>query len=178
VTLDARGLAKIRERALAALDRAGIALRDEERQSLDVADLVGEFDRTGLVELVYVNTPRYCAKELVLFAHQTCPEHWHPAVGSDPGKQETFRCRLGEVYLFVEGPPTPEPSVRPPVGDEAHYTVWHELHLRPGDQHTIAPNVRHWFQAGPEGAVVSEFSTTSRDETDLFTDPRIVWNPS
>ena len=178
MTLDARGLAKIRARALAALDRAGIALRDEERESLDVADLVGEFDRTGLVELVYVNTPRYCAKELVLFAHQTCPEHWHPAVGSDPGKQETFRCRLGEVYLFVEGPPTPEPSVRPPVGDEAHYTVWHELHLRPGDQHTIAPNVRHWFQAGPEGAVVSEFSTTSRDETDLFTDPRIVWNPS
>jgi D-lyxose ketol-isomerase len=178
VALDAGELAGIRARALAALDRAGIALRDEERQSLDVADLVGDFDRTGLVELVYVNTPRYCAKELVLFAHQTCPEHWHPAVGSDPGKQETFRCRLGEVYLFVEGRPTPQPSVRPPVGDEEHYTVWHELHLRPGDQHTIAPNIRHWFQAGPEGAVVSEFSSTSRDETDLFTDPRIVWNPS
>ena len=28
--------------------------------------------------------------------------------------------------------------------------------------------------AGPEGAVVSEFSTRSRDESDVFTDPRIV----
>jgi D-lyxose ketol-isomerase len=32
----------------------------------------------------------------------------------------------------------------------------------------------HWFQAGPEGAVISEFSTQSRDEADVFTDPRIV----
>jgi D-lyxose ketol-isomerase len=31
----------------------------------------------------------------------------------------------------------------------------------------------HWFRAGAEGAVVSEFSTSSTDEQDLFTDPRI-----
>jgi D-lyxose ketol-isomerase len=35
----------------------------------------------------------------------------------------------------------------------------------------------HWFQAGAEGAVVSEFSSTSRDEYDVFTDPRIVRIP-
>ena len=35
------------------------------------------------------------------------------------------------------------------------------------------PNTRHWFQAGPDGAVVSEFSTKSLDEYDIFTDPRI-----
>ena len=28
-------------------------------------------------------------------------------------------------------------------------------------------------KAGPEGAVVSEFSTKSRDETDVWIDPRI-----
>jgi D-lyxose ketol-isomerase len=177
VVLDAEAVADIKARAAAARARAGIVLRREERESLDVADLVGDFERTGLVELVYANTSRYCAKELVLFAHQTCPEHWHPPVGDEPGKQETFRCRAGEVYLFVEGEPAADPSVRPPAGDEAHYTVWHELRLRPGDQHTIEPGVRHWFQAGREGAVVSEFSSTSRDETDRFTDPRIVWSP-
>jgi D-lyxose ketol-isomerase len=32
---------------------------------------------------------------------------------------------------------------------------------------------RHWFHA-PNGAVVSEFSTQSRDEFDRFTDPEIV----
>jgi len=31
----------------------------------------------------------------------------------------------------------------------------------------------HWFQDGPEGAVVSVFSTRSTDEYDLFTDPEI-----
>lgn len=32
----------------------------------------------------------------------------------------------------------------------------------------------HWFQAGDEGAVVSEPSTTSTDELDVFTDPLIA----
>jgi D-lyxose ketol-isomerase len=32
----------------------------------------------------------------------------------------------------------------------------------------------HWFQAGPEGAVVSEFSSASDDESDIFTNPNIL----
>jgi D-lyxose ketol-isomerase len=51
--------------------------------------------------------------------------------------------------------------------------VWHEIVLRPGEQYTIPSNTKHWFQAGDEGAVVSEFSSTSRDEADIFTDPDI-----
>ena len=46
--------------------------------------------------------------------------------------------------------------------------------LQSGDQYTILPDTLHWFQAGPEGAVVSEFSTESRDELDVFSDPQIV----
>ena len=38
---------------------------------------------------------------------------------------------------------------------------------------TIPPNTLHWFQSGDEGSLVSEFSSTSRDEFDIFTDPRI-----
>jgi D-lyxose ketol-isomerase len=49
----------------------------------------------------------------------------------------------------------------------------HEIELHPGDQYTIPPDTLHWFQAADEGAVVSEFSSTSRDEFDVFTDPRI-----
>jgi D-lyxose ketol-isomerase len=51
--------------------------------------------------------------------------------------------------------------------------VWHEIVLRPGDQYTLPPNTLHWFQAGDKGAIVSEFSSTSTDENDLYTDPRI-----
>ena len=39
------------------------------------------------------------------------------------------------------------------------------------------PGTWHWFQAGPEGAIVSEFSTRSTDEADVFTDPRIARAP-
>jgi D-lyxose ketol-isomerase len=52
-------------------------------------------------------------------------------------------------------------------------TAWHEIVLRPGDQYTLPPNALHWFQAGDKGAIVSEFSSTSTDENDVFTDPRI-----
>jgi D-lyxose ketol-isomerase len=94
-----------------------------------------------------------------------------------PGKEETFRCRWGEVYLYVEGEPAASPVCRPPAGSEAYYTVWHEVHLRPGDQYTLLPDTRHWFQGGSQGAVISEFSTRSTDEADVFADPRIARLP-
>lgn len=168
----------MQERAAELLGGAGIVLTPEERENLEVADFgLGELERTGLQLLTYINTDRYCAKELVLLPRQTCPEHRHPPVGADPGKMETFRCRWGTVWLYVEGPPAQHVSARVPAGSEAHYTAFHEVALGPGEQYTIPPNTLHWFQAGDEGAIVSEFSSTSRDEFDIFTDPRIVRIP-
>jgi D-lyxose ketol-isomerase len=144
-----------RQRAADALERAGITLRNDERNAVEVTDFgLGRLDEIGLQLLVYVNTERVCAKELVLFPWQICPEHRHPPVGDDPGKEETFRCRTGEVELHVDG-------LAP-------------VRLFPGQQLTIPPNTLHWFQAGPDGTIVTEFSTQSRDELDVFTDPRIV----
>jgi D-lyxose ketol-isomerase len=147
--------AEARERTAAMLSDAGIVLSPAEREAIEVADFgLGRVEEIGLQVVVYVNTERVCAKELVLFPRQTCPEHRHPPVDGRPGKEETFRCRRGTVHLHVEGQ--------------------EELVLRPGDQYTILPDTLHWFQAGPEGAVVSEFSTESRDELDVFSDPQIV----
>ena len=109
-----------------------------------------------------------------MLPRQTCPEHWHPTINGRPGKEETFRCRWGEVYIYVSGEATPERKANPPAGREATYTVWHEIVLRPGEQYTLSPDTRHWFQAGDQGAVVSEFSTTSTDEADRFEDPEIA----
>jgi D-lyxose ketol-isomerase len=137
---------------------AGIELTAEERGQIEVADFgLGDLRKTGLMLLVYVNTDRYCAKELVLYPGQTCPEHRHPPFDSTPGKEETFRCRRGSVDLWVDG---------------------RQITLRPGEQFTIPPDTLHWFQAGAEGAVVSEFSSASRDDLDVFTDPRIVRAPA
>lgn len=156
------------------LNRLGIVLTPEEQENIEVVELgLGELERTGLQIVVYVNTDRYCAKELVLFPRQTCPQHRHPPVGNDPGKMETFRCRWGKVWLYVEGEPAATVQAHVPEGSEPYYTVFHEIELSPGEQYTIPPDTWHWFQAGDEGAVVSEFSSTSRDEFDIFVDPRI-----
>jgi D-lyxose ketol-isomerase len=161
-------------RAADMLAHAGIVLSADERPNIEIAEFgLGELARTGLELVVYVNTDRYCAKELVLFPRQTCPEHRHPPIGDDPGKMETFRCRWGKVWLYVEGEQTAEPQAHIPAGSERYYTVFHEIELNPGDQHTIPPDTLHWFQAGDDGAIVSEFSSVSRDEFDIFTDPRI-----
>ncbi|MDD7675599.1 MAG: D-lyxose/D-mannose family sugar isomerase [Eubacteriales bacterium] len=157
--------------------RAGIVMTQKELDNIEVADFgLGELEQTGLELVVYINTDIYCAKEMVLFPGQTCPEHRHaplPDIGYN-GKRETFRCRWGEVYLYVEGEPTKERVIHLPEQEaKGYYTVFHEIKLTPGEQYTIMPDTRHWFTAGPDGAVVSEFSTTSHDELDIFTDPRI-----
>ncbi len=158
--------------------KACISLTEEEEKRIEVADFgLEDLKRTALQLLVYIDTERVCAKELVLFPGQTCPEHLHPPAYGEPGKEETFRCRWGEVYLYVEGEPVQTPQATPPEGDEAYYTVWHEIILRPGEQYTIFPETLHWFQAGPNGCIVSEFSTRSTDEYDIFTDPRIQRAP-
>lgn len=128
-------------------------LTEAERDVIEVADFgLSRLREQGLMLLVYVNTDRYCAKELVLYPGQSCPEHRHPPFAGSPGKEETFRCRRGLVTLRVGG---------------------RELVLEPGRQLTIPPDTLHSFTAGPEGAVVSEFSSTSRDELDVFTDPAV-----
>jgi D-lyxose ketol-isomerase len=147
--------AEARERAAAMLVEAGIVLTPHEREKIEIADFgLGRIDEVGLQIVVYVNTDRVCAKELVLFPHQRCPEHRHPPVESEPGQEETFRVRRGGVSLHVEGAD--------------------DMVLGPGEQYTIPPNTLHSFEAGDEGAIVSEFSTASRDALDIFTDPRIV----
>ncbi len=162
--------------ALQYLNRAGIVLTPEEQARIEIADLgLENYEEIGLALLTYVNTERVCAKELVLLPHQTCPEHLHPPIPSIQyaGKEETFRCRWGEVYLYVSGDPVTKPAAIIPPSRPQTSTVFHEIILRPGEQYTIVPETWHWFQGGLEGAVVSEFSTKSIDEADLFTDPQI-----
>lgn len=162
------------------LDKAGIVLTAEEEANIEIADLgLGEFEETGLALITYYNDEKYCAKELILLPGQTCPQHKHPPIPelNYIGKQETFRCRWGEVYLYVEGNEVENPKATPPEHRADTYTVWHEVVLKPGEQYTIPPQTWHWFQGGPEGAVVSEFSTRSVDEKDLFTDPDIARMP-
>lgn len=165
----------MQERATQMLAQAGIVLTSQEQAQMEVVDFgLNELERTGLQLVIYINNERYCAKELIMVPRQTCAQHRHPPLSAtNLGKQETFRCRWGKVWLYVEGEPAPSIQAHIPQGSEPYYTVLHEIELHPGDQYTIPPNTWHWFQAGDEGAIVSEFSSPSYDEFDQFPDPRI-----
>lgn len=157
---------------------AGYPLTDEEAARIEVADFgLGEIDHFGIQLITYVNTERVCSKDIVMKPWQICPEHLHPNEGAELGKEETFRCRKGLVYLYVQGSPTQSPSHRLRPEDEGRVSVFHEIVLKPGDQYTIMPNNLHWFQAGNEGCIVTEFSTRSTDGSDVFTDKAIIRAP-
>ena len=177
--LSAAQVQQARDRAAGVLAAAGIVITPAERAAIEVVDFgLGDLEHLGLQLVVYVNTERVCAKELVLFPRQTCAEHRHPPFEGTPGKEETFRVRMGVVYLHVEGgQPAPDPQAHPVRADRGVYTAKREIVLHPGEQFTVPPNTKHWFQGGPDGAVVSEFSTQSRDDLDVFTDPEIVRTP-
>ena len=161
------------KKALGYFDKASIILTDAEKNNVEVADFgLGKVNDIGLQLVVYINTDRVCAKEMVLLPGQTCPEHKHVPTGNVSGKEETFRCRYGEVYLYVEGNENTD-KIKAKV-PPTNVTVFHEVVLKAGEQYTIMPETLHWFQGGPNGAVVSEFSTRSTDETDVFTDKNIV----
>ena len=143
-----------RDRAVAMLGDAGIVLTDAERESIEVADFgLGEFEQTGLTLLVYENNDRYCAKELVLFPHQRCPEHRHPRSATIRGRRRRSVAR-GRGDALGGRPRRADTAAGRPVHDPARHA---------------AP-----VRAGDDGAIVSEFSSRSRDENDVFTDPKIV----
>lgn len=165
----------LKKQSMEILSKTPMVLTEQERENMEIVDFgLGIPETIGLQIIIYENNERYCAKELIMMPRQSCPEHRHPPVSADnPGKQETFRCRSGIVYLYTEGAPAENPEAILTERKE-YFTVWKEIVLKPGEQHTLPPNTLHWFQAGEEGAVVSEFSSTSIDETDIFTDPGIT----
>jgi D-lyxose ketol-isomerase len=161
------------QRAAAMIRQAGIHIGDSEIERIEIADFgLDQLEVEGVQVFTMVNTDRIAAKVLVLFPNQTEPEHWHPRVGGDPGKQETIRHIWGDLRFYVEGDDNMKNGFIV-EGKEKVYTLRHEMTLQPGDQLTFEPWEKHWFQAGPRGAVLYSFSTTVRDGLDGFTDPAI-----
>jgi D-lyxose ketol-isomerase len=162
------------EQAWQLCQQAGLALLDEEKDHVEVADFgLSEFKTSGLAIMTLAVTQEVGIKLIALTPWQICPEHRHPPLGDYPGKEETFRGLWGRAWLYVPGAPTPGPRARVPAHRRPYYTSWHEIDLCPGRQHTSAPNEWHWFQAGPEGAVILSVSSRPTDLQDDFRDPGV-----
>ncbi|MFB0561499.1 MAG: hypothetical protein ACETWM_09845 [Candidatus Lokiarchaeia archaeon] len=90
-----------------------------------------------------------------------------------PGKQEYFHTIKGTGSMLVPGEPTANPTYNIPKNHRPYTTALHEVFLEPGVGFHLAANTAHSVVAGPEGLVVLEFSLTSRDPLDIFTNPNI-----
>lgn len=164
-----------RRRAAGMMRDAGIVVTDRELAGMDVADFgLGDLACEGGQMTTFIDTRRVAFKIIVLFPGQTLPEHWHSsnAMG-DPGKEETIRTLWGRLRLYLPGESSGMEGVVP-KNKQSCYTSRREVILTPGGQATIEPGVRHWFQAGADGAVVFSCSSFARDALDPFTDPDIV----
>ena len=160
--------------ALTMIEAAGIHLSENERAKVTAADFgLGRLKEEGIQILTMFDTERVAGKILVLFPYQTIPEHWHPAVGKDPGKEEIIRAISGDLYFYIPGEDTLNHGFIV-SGKEACYTMRNEIVLLPGEQLILPPGTKHWFQAGERGAVMYSFSTTVRDILDQFSDPNVV----
>ncbi|MDX1284251.1 MAG: D-lyxose/D-mannose family sugar isomerase [Draconibacterium sp.] len=165
---------KIQKIAAEKIKQAGIIIRDDETENIKVADFgLSDVHSEGGQILTFFETERISAKIIVLLPNQTLPEHWHPPVGNDPGKEEIIRAISGEMRFYIPG----EGEIKEgfiPKGKKDCYTMRKEVILQPGEQIILQPGTKHWFQAGTEGAVMYSFSTCVRDGLDGFTDPEIV----
>lgn len=165
---------KARERTAQMIAQSGIRITEEEKNRIEVVDFgLSHLDIEGVQVLTLVQTERISVKVLAMLPNQTEPEHWHPPVGDDPGKEETIRVVSGTVHFYIQGDDTFKHGFLV-KGKEKYYTLRHEIILKPGDQITFQPGEKHWFQARDEGAVMYSFSSVARDALDQFTDPNIV----
>jgi len=121
--------ANAQQRAAEMMREAGIQIRDGVISRIEVVDFgLSHLEVEGVQVLTMVSTDRLAAKVLVLFPNQTEPEHWHPKVGDDPGKQETIRHIWGDLRFYVDG----EDDIKEGFlveGKEDVYTLRHELVL-------------------------------------------------
>ncbi|MCE5325061.1 MAG: D-lyxose/D-mannose family sugar isomerase [Planctomycetaceae bacterium] len=111
---------------------------------------LGEFDKTGLIEVWIANEVEagYCGKYLFLFDGQTCPMHCHKM------KHETFFVAQGKVRMTV--------GARTRIMKAGDV-----LAMPPG------PRYRHRF-TGLGSALLLEVSKPSLAGDNYFDDPRIA----
>lgn len=164
----------LRKQAAEILKQMQFPVTQTELNSIAVADFgLSDTLSEGAQILTLFATERISAKLIVLLPNQILPEHWHPPVGNDPGKEEILRGFWGTVRYFEMGPDTLDLSLIP-TGKQDCFTCTTRRDLQPGDQVIIPPGVKHWMQGGPAGGCVISFSTCVRDILDQFTDPAIV----
>jgi D-lyxose ketol-isomerase len=161
------------------LEAAPYPIPERLRKEIWVSDFgLGHFTEVGLAGMFWVNNQKdnYTSLDFFLLPGQMIPEHWHVPLPADnvPVKMESWHVRWGSTYTYGEGEPADKLAVKIPECEQKYVTVRHEKALKLGDVAGLTrPQQKHWQQAGPEGAIVTETSTFHSGAAVRFTDPRI-----
>jgi len=155
------------------------------RETMWVADFaLGRFLEVGLGGNFWINDKKYnyTSLEMFLLPNQMVPEHWHVDWHTEsekydehvPAKMESWHVRYGSSYTYGEGPATPKIGVQIHESEKEFITVFNETVLHVGEVTGIKkPLEKHWQQAGPQGAIITESSTYHRGDAVRFTNPNI-----
>jgi len=164
---------KIRKKALELFKKANIALTNEEiKRELKIVEFGDkDFFKIGLVFLTFINNSFHGGRFILFFPGQYCPLHIHPEIEGSKGKVETFRVLFGQVIAnyFPDDVNLTSISVSALELESASIPKI-SIILNPGEQYTVKPTVKHWYKAGPDGAIAMEISNPLKDEHDIWPD--------
>ena len=165
-----RQLTEARQQARDLIEKSGLILSSHEWSELAVNDMgLNDFASEGFVFVDILRSERLRVTVLVMLPNQTLPQHLHPSYDGERGKEETLRVLYGHTRVFVEGQDSANVNV--PDGKEQYYTARRQIALDAGEQYSIAPGIKHWFQAGPEGSVNLTFQNRVDESKNIFDDP-------
>jgi D-lyxose ketol-isomerase len=158
---------------------AGYPISENLRKNIFVTDYgLGQFTVLGLAAMFWVNDKKwnYTSTEVFLLPNQMIPEHWHVPLPDQkvPVKMESWHVRWGSTYTYGGGEPTAKLAVKIPESEAEFVTVRKEKMLKVGEVTGITkPEEKHWQQAGPQGAIITETSTFHSGAAVRFTNPKI-----
>jgi D-lyxose ketol-isomerase len=144
-----------------------------------VADFnLKNFVEVGMAGIFWIINPeqKYTGVEMFLLPGQSIPEHWHVATKDASPKFESCHVRYGSITLFTEGEEAPGVEKRIPIYQRKIAKARKEKILTAGEiGFAEKEGEKHWFKAGPEGAIMTEYATVHDGAGVRFTDPSIVF---
>ncbi len=162
---------------LALLKRHGYPVNAAIKAKIWVTDFaLGRFAEVGLGGIVWHGDEQhnYSGLDAFLLPGQIIPEHWHVKLGKIPAKMEAWLVRSGVIYAYAEGAPTRKMKAKLSAVDATNVTSKCERVLRVGEIASLSrPLEKHWMQAGPQGAIFTEFSTFHSGAAVRFTDAKV-----
>ncbi len=136
---------------------------------------LGIFTEIGMAGIFWVNhlEMNHVGHEIYLLPGQMIPEHAHLATDKAGPKVESWHVRHGWIYVAGIGKESPDANTIIPPSHRDIAKARDIKKLMPGETASLtAATDKHFMIAGPEGAIVSEYSTFHDGNGLRFTHPK------